>query len=254
MAALLPNAAGKPTLAIPAPPVASFVQLFNDPVNDPLLGQYAGRFDSFAIDPVNVQASVSPQGLRDLVVAAGTQRNLVALLYINEGVSQVLLCPQHLDGALGAHPSNLFGNIYAFEGDLFHNQGFNVELPNEFFNLIPNQVLAPTAAFIQTDVTATPDLKFLGPFVNGDASTEIVRVRKAIPKTVPVCPHMAAINAGPLQLAMPAPPVASFVQQDFNDLSKDPLLFDSFAINPNNAQARVSPQALSGLVAAVGTQ
>ena len=51
---------------------------------------------------------------------------------------------------------------------------------------------------------------------------------------------MAAINPGPLQLAMPAPPVASFVQA-FNDPSKDPLhgqyagLYDS-SIDPNNAQ------------------
>jgi hypothetical protein len=181
MAALVPNAPGQNPLAMPAPPVASFVQLFNDPANDPLLGQYAGLFDSFAIDPAAPQASVPPQGLRDLVAAAGTQRNLVALLYINEGVSQVLLCPQRLDRALGAPPSNLYGNTYAFESDLFQNQGLNVEIPNEFFNLIPNQVLAPTAAFIQTAVAATPALEFLGPFANGDAGTEVVRVRKIIP-------------------------------------------------------------------------
>ena len=58
----------------------------------------------------------------------------------------MLLCPQRLDRALGAPPSNLYGNISAFEGDLFQNQGLNVEIPNKFFNLIPNQVLAPTAA------------------------------------------------------------------------------------------------------------
>ena len=166
MAALLPNAPGQNLVAMPAPPVASFVQLFNDPENDPLLGQYAGLFDSFAIDPAAPQASVPPQGLRDLVAAAGTQQNLVALLYINEAVSQVLLCPQRLDRALGAPPSNLYGNTYTFKGDLFQNQGLNVEIRNEFFNLIPNQVLAPTAAFIQTAVAATPALVFLGPFAN----------------------------------------------------------------------------------------
>jgi len=166
MSALLTNAPGQNPLAMPATPVASFVQLFNDPVNDPLLGQYAGLFDSFAIDPAAPQASVPPQGVRDLVAAAGTQQNLVALLCINEGVSQVLLCPQRLDPALGAPPSNLYGNTYAFEGDHFQNQGLNVEIPNEFFNLIPNQVLAPTAAFIQTAVAATPALVFLGPFAN----------------------------------------------------------------------------------------
>jgi len=59
-------------LAMPAPPVTSFVQSFNDPSKNPLQGQYAGLFDSFAIDPNNAQASVSPQALRDLVAAAGT--------------------------------------------------------------------------------------------------------------------------------------------------------------------------------------
>ena len=80
-------------LTMPTPPVASFVQAFNDPSKDPLQGQYAGLFDSFAINPNNAQASVSPQALRDLVAAAGTQRNLVALTYIHEGVAKVLLCP-----------------------------------------------------------------------------------------------------------------------------------------------------------------
>ena len=36
-------------------------------------------------------------------------------------------------------------------------------------------------AFIQTAVAATPALAFLGPFANGDAGTEVVRVRKIIP-------------------------------------------------------------------------
>ena len=117
------------------------------------------------------------------MAATGTHRNLVALLNINEGLSQVLMCPQRLDRALGAPLSNLYGNIYAFEGDLFNNQGLNVELHNEFFtNLIPNQILAPTANSIQTSVAADPVLeRLLGPCTNGDAGTESVCIWKIIP-------------------------------------------------------------------------
>ena len=132
MAAIDP---GPLRLAMPAPPVASFVQAFNDLSKDPLQGQHAGLFDSFAINPNNAQASVSPQALRDLVAAAGTQGNLMALTYIQEGVGKVLLCPQQLDQALGASPCTLHGKIFAFEGDLVNNQGLNVELLNDFFPL-----------------------------------------------------------------------------------------------------------------------
>jgi len=105
----------------------------------------------------------------------------VALTYIHEGVAKVLLCPQRLDQALGAPPCPLYGKPFAFEGNLFNNQGLNVELPNEFFSLVGNQLLVPTAQVIQTAVAADPATEMLGPYVAGDAGTAIVRVRKMIP-------------------------------------------------------------------------
>ena len=180
MAAINP---GPLQLAIPAPPISSFVQAFNDPSKDPLQGQYTGLFDSFAINPDNAQASVSPQALRDLVAAAGNQRNIVALTYIHEGIAKVLLvCPQQqLDQALGAPSCILYGKHFAFEGDLFINQGLNLELPNDLFSLVGNQLLVPTAQVIQTAVAADANTKMLGPYLAGNAGTEIVRVRKIIP-------------------------------------------------------------------------
>ena len=74
---------------MPAPPVASFIQAFNNPSNDPLQGKYASLFDSLAINLNNTQVSVSPQALHGLIAAAGTQQNLVALTYIHEGIAKV---------------------------------------------------------------------------------------------------------------------------------------------------------------------
>ena len=108
MAAINP---GPLQLAMPAPPIASFVQAFNDPSKDPLQGQYAGLIQTFAIVSNNAPTNVSPQTLCEFVAAAGTQQNLVALTYIHEGIAKVLLCPQRLDQALGALPCTLWQNL-----------------------------------------------------------------------------------------------------------------------------------------------
>jgi len=86
-----------------------------------------------------------------------------------------------LDQALGAPPCTLYGKTFTFEADLFNNKGLNVELPNDFFSLVGNQLLVPTAQVIQTAVAADPATEMLGPYAAGDAGTVIVRVRKIIP-------------------------------------------------------------------------
>jgi len=87
----------------------------------------------------------------------------MALTYIHEGIAKVLLCPQHLDQSLGAPPYTLYGKIFAFKGDLFDNQGLNVELLNDIFSLAGNQLLVPKAQVIKTAVAADANTKMLGP-------------------------------------------------------------------------------------------
>ena len=168
-------------LAVPAPSVCSFSDLFADHTKDPLTGNYATLFQPFDIDINNVNNSTTPTVLRDLISSAGAQRQLLALAAINNSTAKVYICPQRFERSLGTPPSLIDGRLFAFDGDLYQNQGHTVEITNDCFTLVPNQVQVPTVGHILTQLAADPALEFFGPYAAQDANTEVVRVRKIIP-------------------------------------------------------------------------
>lgn len=113
-------------LAMPAPPTCSFGDLFSDQNKDPLNGNYGPLFNPFSIDINNANNSTSPTVLRDLIASTGAQRHLLALIVINSNKARVAICPQHFERSLGSPPSDLDGRLFAFDGDLFQNQGHTV--------------------------------------------------------------------------------------------------------------------------------
>ena len=64
---------------------------------------------------------------------------------------------------------------------MFNNQGLNVELLNDFFSPVGNQLLVPIAQVIHTAIAADANTEMLGPYLVGEAGTKIVRVGKIIP-------------------------------------------------------------------------
>ena len=168
-------------LAVPAPSTCSFGDLFSDQNKDPLKGNYGPLFNPFSIDINNANNSTSPTVLRDLIASTGAQRHLLALVVINDNKARVAICPQRFERSLGSPPSDLDGRLFAFDGDLFQNQGHTVEITNDYFTLVPNQVQVPTVGHILNQLAANPNLEFFGPYAAQDANTEVVRVRKTIP-------------------------------------------------------------------------
>ena len=179
MAAQAPPPGG---LIMPAPPVAKFATLFSDSSKDPHNGNYSTLYPGFNID-INANANnATPAQLRNLIAAAGAQRQPLALAIINDDKVHVFICPTRCELTLGAAPSVLDGRTFAFDGDLFNNQGLNVEIQDHHYNYATQQQsLVPTVPHIVTQLAADPLLELFDPFVAGAANTEAIKTRCIVP-------------------------------------------------------------------------
>ena len=157
---------------------------FSDTSKDPHSGDYSSLYDSFDVDPnnaTNATNTTASNTIRDSVAAAGAAYNLLAFVYMSDNKAQDLMCPQRIDRPLGAPNLSIYGKTYAFNGDLYRNQGLNVEIPNNMFNLVANQHLIPAVAHITTTIVQNDTLDYFGPYAANDANTELVQWRKIIP-------------------------------------------------------------------------
>lgn len=168
-------------LALPAPAMAtSFSALFNDASTDPFLAQ--GNYDNY-LSSFNIIAGVAPEtpdSVRQGIAAAANQRLPVALLLLVDGLLRPYFLPFRRDQAVGvpAHPAT-DNKLFAFDGELIQGQGIVIEIPNQWFNLIPNTTVA-TAANIQGLLGGDANLQLLGPFNAGVADTLEVRTRSVV--------------------------------------------------------------------------
>ena len=184
------NAATQGNLPMPTPFVASYATLFSDTSKDPLQGNYHDLMSGFELD-INVhQNNPTPRELRDLIAAAGSQGHPIALGLINEGTMKVYLCPTRYERSLGAPVTNFDNLTYAFDGDLYNNQGISVEINNSFYDLAdPNSILVPTVVNIVNQIAADPLLNIFDPLTAADAETEPMKCRLITPipfKYVPI--------------------------------------------------------------------
>jgi hypothetical protein len=168
-------------LALPAPAMATSVSaLFNDASTDPFLVQ--GSYDNY-LSSFNIIAGVAPEtpdAVRQGIAAAANQRLPVALLLLVDGLLRPYFLPFRRDQAVGVPPHPATDNkLFAFDGELIQGQGVVVEIPNQWFNLIPNTTVA-TWANIQGLLGGDVNLQLLGPFNAGDADTQEVRTRSVV--------------------------------------------------------------------------
>ena len=176
MAQAAPNPLGVPTIHH----YTFASDYFNDPSKDPYNGSYLHLMSPFLID-INNAAAITPAQVRTSIAAATNNQEALLLCILHNGKTRNYLCPQRFENTVGLQlPPNLVNRIFAFDGDLHRSQGFNVELPNQLFELIGNTVLVPTVAHITAQIAADPNLDIFGPFQAGDANTEVVRSRNSI--------------------------------------------------------------------------
>jgi hypothetical protein len=159
----------------------TFSALFNDAATDPFIinGSYDSYLSSFNI--IVGIAPDTPNAVRQDIAAAANQHLPVALLLLVDGILHPCFLPFRHDQAVRAtaHPPT-DNKLFAFDGELIHGQGVIVELPNQWFNLIPN-IMVATAANIQGLLGGDATLEMLGPFNAGDADTVDIRTRSIVP-------------------------------------------------------------------------
>lgn len=165
--------------ATPTPTFATTV--FNDANKDPDRGNYAHLMAPFLIDIANANNNLTPAEIRARVNSRTNNMDPQALCTFVGSAARVYLCPKTLEQPLGAGAHARWDVTYAFDGDLLDGTSYNVILPNNDFNLITNIVDVPTVPTVIAAIAGYPNLELMGPYANGDAGTETVRVRKIVP-------------------------------------------------------------------------
>ena len=174
-----------PGIVAATPPPTFVGNIFNDPSLDPDSGSYATLMAPFIHDTANANNNVTPNDLRALVNGRANNMDPQAVGILVEGTVRVLLCPKMMEQPLGSPAHARWNTMYAFDGDLLGGTIFNVEVDQIAFSLIPNIVDVPTIPTIVAAIGGDPALNRMGPYNNGDAGTETIRVRKIIP--IPFC-------------------------------------------------------------------
>ena len=176
------NQQQQPPGFVAATPTPTFVTtVFNDPSKDPDMGNYATLMAPFLIDPANANNNLTPAELRARVSGRANNLDPQAMCTFVDGTTRVYLCPKTLEQPLGAPNHPRWDTTYAFDGDLLEGTPYNVILSNNDYNLITNIIDVPTVATITAAIGGDPTLERMGPYINGDAGTEIVRLRKIVP-------------------------------------------------------------------------
>ena len=169
-----------PGLAPATTPPTFATHVFNDPSKDTDRGSYAAILAPFLIDPNNVGNSLTPEEIRSRINGRSTAMDPLALGLLVEGQVRVYLCPQRLDQLLGQPNHHRWNRFYAFDGDLLGTTGYSVHVRDSIYGLIPNSINVPTVATVNAAIGGDPNLQSLGPYNDGDAGTEVIRVRRTI--------------------------------------------------------------------------
>jgi hypothetical protein len=96
---------------------------------------------------------------------------------------------------MGLPPTPWDDQLYAQKGELYHNQAQTVTWLPDYFNQVRTQLRVATSNAIDTALAGDPNAAFLGPFVDADADTELIRYRRTC--YVPPC-YVPLFLAGPL--------------------------------------------------------
>eukprot|EP00557_Chaetoceros_sp_GSL56_P008886 CAMPEP_0176505492 /NCGR_PEP_ID=MMETSP0200_2-20121128/16527_1 /TAXON_ID=947934 /ORGANISM="Chaetoceros sp., Strain GSL56" /LENGTH=660 /DNA_ID=CAMNT_0017905057 /DNA_START=100 /DNA_END=2083 /DNA_ORIENTATION=- len=165
--------------APPAAPFrASYVDFFADATKDPFQGQYAAAMAPYDVPLQNNPGTLAPDQLRTLVVGARAQRVPTAFLLMHDGHLHIYLQADKFHPRLGLPATPWDDFIYAQKGDLYRNQAVLIEWKSDYFHQLNQQLLVPSAATIDTVFAAEPDTGFLGPYAQGEAGTELIKVRR----------------------------------------------------------------------------
>jgi len=167
-----------PAGIIPGAFQALYSNFFSDANRDVFKGDYAAAMAPYDV-PLQGNANVlAPEQVKTLVVGARAQRVPTAFLLYHGGRLHVYLQVDKFHPRLGMPPCDWDDKLFAQKGDLHRNQAVLVEWKSDYFHQLNQQVLVPAPATIDTTIAAEPDLELLGPYAQGEAGTELIKVRR----------------------------------------------------------------------------
>jgi hypothetical protein len=176
--------------APPAAPFrASYVDYFADASHDPFQGEYAAAMAPYDVPLQNNPTTLALEQIRTLVIGARAQRVPTAFLLMHGGLLHIYLQADKFHSRLGLPATPWDDLIFAQKGDLHRNQAVMIEWKSDYFHQLNQQLLVPSAATIDTVFAAQPEADLLGPYVPGEAGTELIKVRRTCfvpPRYVPL--------------------------------------------------------------------
>ena len=166
----------QPQVLAPAPtPIVSFcTHVFCGQSKYPEAGQCAHLLKPFLIDVNNAGNNAAPFSLCNQITFKVSNLEPIAFAMLYNAIAKIYLCPQRLDQPSGQQPHVHYKKFYVFDGDLLNNDDYHAILPNDFYDLIPNNILVPTVQTILAALAGNPGLSDMGPYQASDANTESV--------------------------------------------------------------------------------
>jgi hypothetical protein len=157
---------------------AFYSSFFADANRDPFKGDYAAAMGPYDV-PLQGNANVpAPEQVKSLVLGARAQRVPTAFLLLHDGRLHVYLQIDKYHPSLGMPPSVWDDKMFAQKGELYRNQAIMVEWKSDYFHQLNQQVLVPAPATIDATIAGQPDVELLGPYAQGEAGTDLIKVRK----------------------------------------------------------------------------
>jgi hypothetical protein len=168
-----------PAGILPSAFQALYSSFFADANRDPFKGDYATAMGPYDVPLQGKNANVpAPEQVKNLVLGARAQRVPTAFLLLHDGRLHVYLQVDKYHPSLGMLPSSWDDKMFAQKGELYRNQAILVEWKSDYFHQLNQQVLVPAPATIDATIAGQPDLELLGPYAQGEAGTELIKVRR----------------------------------------------------------------------------
>jgi hypothetical protein len=167
-----------PAGVLPTAFQALYSSFFADASRDVFGGDYAAAMRPYDV-PLQGNANVlSPEQVKTLVIGARAQRVPTAFILFHDDRLHVYLQVDKFHPRLGMPPSTWDDKLFAQKGELHRNQAVLVEWKSDYFHQLNQQVLVPAPGTIDATFAGQPDLELLGPYAQGEAGTELIKVRR----------------------------------------------------------------------------
>lgn len=174
--------AGPPPEDVPVPPARTYRELYSDVTNNPTPARTAGYLSGYRFADAAGGGVPTPAALRDQTITLSDRQPMafLALGTGQDGQYEVVVLHRLLKymDLPGDDPSGYHDHVLGLVGDIMPHQYPTVEVPNTVFHLVTTAVRIPTIGAMTALLPTWDDTEpTLGPYIETDPETEVVRPR-----------------------------------------------------------------------------